>query len=359
MSNVSEVASQLAPLCYLPDGCLVCYQWGDILLLREGIVQKRFSLFSGLKERLLGRSRLLYRLLRLGIRAAMAIDERHVLLSVGRRLCELDVQTGACSAGSPLDQGFRPLSFTQVSGISGFDDAIYYGGYELNLPKHPVSIYQRKGVDQWERVYTFPQGTINHIHAIVPDPYRQCLWVFTGDVNEASAIWKFSDHFRQVERTVCNDQKYRACVAFALPEGLLYATDAPYTEDFIYLFNPDSCDLKELFPLAGSCIYGCRWKGHYVFSSTVEGDGRNLTLKDFLFDRKRGAGIKDEQVHLYMGNPAAGFRELHQETKDSWPFYTFQFGVFKFPAGESPGDALYFHPVATRCHDLSLMAYRA
>ena len=357
MNNTTQVGRQLAPLCYMPDGRLVCYRHGDILIFRDEALLKRFSLFSTLKEKLVGRFRLLYRLLRLGIRAALAIDNQYILLSVAHRLYELDIETGILSDGCSCDKDVRPLLFTHVQGIEGFDDGIYYGGYFLNREKQPIHIYQRLGVDCWERVYTFSQGTINHVHQIVSDPYRQCVWVFTGDFDEASAIWKVSNHFRTVERVVCNDQRYRACVVHALPEGLLYATDSPYNNDYIYLFRPESMELDKLYPISGSCIYGCRWRDQYVFSSTVEGDGRHLTPWQFCFSRKRGSAIKDDNVHLYVGHPKTGFNEIYQEKKDGWPFYTFQFGVFKFPYGDNMGNTLYFQPVATKINDLSLMAY--
>ena len=216
--------------------------------------------------------------------------------------------------------------------------------------------HHRTGIDQREVVYTFPQGTINHVHNVVADPYRQCLWIFTGDFDEAAAIWKVTDGFKKVDRVACNDQKYRACVVYALPEGLLYATDAPFADDFIYLLNPETMEAKELCSIHGSCIYGCKWKDKYVFSSTVEGDGRNNTRWQFYFGRKRGAGIKDDYVHMYMGNPQEGFKEIYKEKKDCMPYYTFQFGVFKFPYGVNNTDTLYFQPVATKKNDLRLMA---
>ena len=358
MSKITQIVPHLAPLCYMPDGSLVCYQYGDILLYLNGTLLKRFSLFSGLKERLLGRSKVLYRLLRLGIRAAIAIDDSHILISVGHQLFELDLETGNLTEGCLCDEFVRPLLFTRVQGISGFNDAILYGGYFLNREMHPIHIYQRSGIDQWERVYTFPQGTINHIHQIVPDPYRDCLWVFTGDFDEASAIWKITNHFKTIERVAYNDQKYRACVVHAIPEGLLYATDAPYADNYIYFFNPENQGVQKVISIAGSCIYGCRWKDQYVFSTTVEGDGRHLSPWQFCFSRERGAGIKDNKSHLYVGHPTTGFKEVYQEEKDGWPFYTFQFGVFKFPYGDNMGNTLYFQPVATKTYDLSLMAYQ-
>ena len=115
--------------------------------------------------------------------------------------------------------------------------------------------------------------------------------------------------------------------------------------------------LREILPIAGSNIYGCQWKDQYVFSTTVEGDGRNTPKMEFLFGRKRGAGIKDDYVHIYMGNLKDGFREIYKGKKDCMPYYTFQFGVFKFPAGVNCSDILYFQPVATKNNDQDLMAY--
>ena len=341
-----------SPLCFLPDGHLLCYRNGRLLLLKNGTPERSVRIPVSGKERWLGHSRYLSRLFRFGIRASMALDNKHVLLSRGNVIQELNLDSGELSQGWNCGDGIRPLIFTEVKDIAGFEDGIYFGGYLGNMDKKPVNIYHRMGVDKWEVVYTFPQGAINHVHNVVADPYRQCLWIFTGDFDEAAAVWKVTDGFRKVERMACNDQKYRACVVYALPEGLLYATDAPFADDFIYLLNPETMEAKELFPIHGSCIYGCQWKDQYVFSSTVEGDGRNNSRWQFYFGRKRGAGIKDDYVHMYMGNLEEGFKEIYKERKDGMPLYTFQFGVFKFPAGVNNGDTLYFQPVATKKNDL-------
>lgn len=343
------------PLCFLPDGRLICYQHGDIFILENGQELQRFFLFKSFKKQTLGRIKLISRLLRLGVRAAEALDNSNVILSVGNMLYELDINSGELSKGYFCGEGIRPLVFTTVKNIEGVDDGIYFGGYLGNMEKQPVNVYHRTGVDQWDVVYTFPQGTINHVHTIVADTCRQCLWIFTGDFEEASAIWKVTDNFKKVERVVCNDQKYRGCVVYALPEGLLYATDAPFADDYIYLMNPETYEVKEIYPIHGSCIYGCQWKDKYVFSSTVEGDGRNMSRWEFYFGRKRGAGIKDDYVHMYLGNLQEGFKEVYTLKKDCMPFYTFQFGVFKYPYGINNTDTLYFQPVATEKHDLDLM----
>ena len=355
--NLTRTNNFLAPACMMPNGVLVCYKHGDIVLIKDNEYVARFSIISSIKENFFGKSKIISRFFRLGIRTAETIDEDNIVFCVGNYLYELNISTKFLSNGFFCGEGIRPLSFTTVSNVGDFDDGIYFGGYLNNMDKNPVCIYHRTGIDQWVKVYSFPNGSINHVHNIVPDSYRNCLWIFTGDFGEASAIWKVTDNFKKVERVVCNDQKFRGCVAYALPDGLLYATDAPFADDYIYIMNTDTYEVKEVLPIAGSCIYGCRWKDKYVFSTTVEGDGRDMSRIEWLFTRKRGAGIKDDYVHMYIGNMNEGFKEIYKEIKDFLPYYTLQFGAFKFPSGINNSDYLYFQPIATKKNDLCLMTY--
>lgn len=350
--DFKTIAKNTIPLCFLSEGRLLCYNRGQLLVMREGFVEKSIPVTVSNKERLLGRSRLASRLFRFGVRTSVCLDKRHVILNIGSRLQELDLDTCKLTEGWCCGEGIRPLVMTSVKDIKGFADGVYFGGYLHNPNKNPVSIYHRTGVDRWEVIYTFPQGTINHVHNIVADPYRQCLWVYTGDFDDAAAIWRVSDGFKKVERIVCGDQKWRGCVVFVLPEGLLYATDTPFSKNHIYLFQ-DNGSVEMVGDISGSCIYGCQWKDKFVFSSTVEPDGRDESILKLIFSKKRGAGIEDDYVRMYIGNLNEGFKEVYKERKDWLPFL-FQFGVFKFPTGMNNTDTLYFQPVAT---NLSICAY--
>ena len=352
--NISSFSNNTIPLCFLPDGRLACYQRGSIVLFQDGKNTDRVLVFMSGKERLLGWNKPTTRLYRFGFRAAAAVDNGHIVLSRGNVLHELDLMSGELSNGWYCGEEIRPLVLSDVQGIEGFKDGIYFGGYLKNNEKKPVNIYHRKGVDDWEVAYTFLEGAINHVHSVISDIYRQCVWIFTGDFDDAAAIWKVTDGFKKVERVAYGDQKWRGCVAFAIPEGILYATDTPFSKNHIYLMKEDG-SVEIVGDICGSCIYGCQWKDKYVFSSTVEADGRDESLKKLLFSKKRGSGIEDDYVRMYVGDCAAGFKEAYKEEKDWLPF-VFQFGVFKFPAGINNSDTLYFQPVATKKNDLRLMA---
>ena len=352
---MESISRNTSPLCYLPSGKLVCYKAGKLLVLQNEEVIKSYRLFASRKETLLGRSRVLFRLLRLGIRAAIALDEEHILLSVGNMIHEFDLTTGKLSKGYFCGEGVRPLVFSDVKGIEVIDDGIYFGTYQSVSSTKPVSIFKRVGVDQWKTAYTFELGSVEHIHNVIPDPYRKCLWIFSGDFGNNAAIWKVTENFGKVERVLYGDQKYRACVINVLPEGLLYATDSPLDKDYIFLLNLESGELNELMPIAGSCIYGCQWKDQFVFESSVEPSGKYKNKLDFFFSRKIGPGIQDRYVRIYCGNLENGFKEIYKEKKDGLPYATFQFGTVKFPAGVNNRNTLYFQPIATRKNDLKLM----
>lgn len=355
---IKKIASITSPLCFISSSQLLCYKRGDIIILRNGIVEKRFPFTINGKERVWGRSRLANRLFRLGVRCAEPQDNNHVILCLGNRLQEIDVDSGMVSTGWNCGKGVRPLVMTSIRGFEGFDDGAYFGGYVHNHEKNPVSIYHRVDVDQWEEVYTFPQGAINHVHNIVADPYRKCIWIFTGDFGESAAIWKATDNFKKIEKLVGGDQRWRGSMAYVLPEGLLYATDTPRADDFLYLLNPETLEQQEIMPLHGSCIYGCKWQNNYVIATTVESEGGEMGFYEKWFGRKRGKGIKDEYVHMYCGNLKDGFREIYKEKKDWLPFTLFQFGVFKFPSGINNTDTLYFQPIATSKNDMALMTIK-
>ena len=350
---IKHIAKKISPLCFLSSGDLVCYQYGKLIILRDEERVAEFPLFSNKKEALIGRYNPLFRLLRLGVRAAEPIGDNRIVMSVGNHIYEYDFDSQTLSEGYFVGEGIRPLIFTIVKGIVGFEDCICFGGYRRNKDKDPIHIYKRVASDKWEVVYTFAQGTINHVHNIVADPYRDCLWAFTGDFDEASAIWKISENFNKVERVLCNDQAYRGCVVFPVQEGLLYATDAPFAPNYIYLLNED-LSIKTICKIDGSCIYGCQFGNKTAFSTTVEPDGRQNSIWNLLISRKRGAGIKDMYSHLYVGNPSEGFNEVYKEKKDLLP-YLFQFGTIRFPYGHNTTGKLYFQPVATNKYDLDLM----
>ena len=76
-----------------------------------------------------------------------------------------------------VQRGTRPLHVTAVP--SG---RIYWGEYFDNRERAEVHIYVSTDRGRtWQIAYTFPAGSIRHVHNIVYDRWGDCLWILTGD----------------------------------------------------------------------------------------------------------------------------------------------------------------------------------
>ncbi len=345
------------PLCFVEHDILLLYKNGSLYLfnIKEQRVLKSRKVVKSFKENWVARINLLFRVFRIGARSGLYIGNDTALIVIGQIIYEVNTKTLELSFGYTNGES-RPLKFGVSEDVKGFDDTIYWGEYMCNPNKNEVSIYKRIGVDKWEKVYKFMKEEVNHIHNVVPDKYNDCVWIFTGDFDDATAIWRATDNFRHVEPIFRGKQIYRGCVIFPSPEGLLYATDAPFAENFICKLYKDNgvWKVEKLMPINGSCIFGTHLnRKTFVFQTTVEPDGRDNSNKlVFLFGRKRGSGIKDNYVYLYAGNSEDGFNVVYRAKKDNWPYIAFQFGTFQFPDGMNEGNLLPFYSMAVKKHNL-------
>jgi len=242
-----------------------------------------------------------------------------------------------------VELGFRkgmhnPLAFCDVRSLEGFPDCILFGEYWGNPEKADVRIWARIN-SEWTQVYSFPAGSVKHIHGIVVDRYRQELLILTGDTDEESGIWSMKNGFTNVEPLLIGKQKYRACVAFPSKDGIIYATDTPLENNGIYFAYMDGKQwkTKKIRELPGPCIYGCQLQDengipNYLLSTSVEPDSRLPSWK-YMITYKLGPGVADRYSHLFCGNIEDGFKEIAKFRKDNFPMALFQFGSIQFPSG--------------------------
>ena len=339
------------PICFLSEF--------SILILKRGIF-KNLNLFNSetyklvklkgsLKEEVITCMPLLARILRKGVRCGIKASENLVLFVVGKTIHELNLKLKSVSDGFLTPDKSRPLIFSNIEGLKDFKDGIYFGGYKSNSRRNPISIYRRTYVDHWEVVYQFPVGTIEHIHNIIPDTYNNVVYIFTGDLDNSAGIWLAKDDFRSVVPILIGDQKYRGCIGFPTRDGLIYATDSPFSQNSINLLrkNDGKWGIMEIMNINGPSIYGCQWHNDFVFSTSVEGDGRTQNLWNKMFGVTRGNGIKENYSFIYKGNLNDGFKEIYKIKKDRLPFYLFQFGALVFASGLNESPYLPVYHIAT------------
>jgi hypothetical protein len=296
------------------------------------------------------------RLLRADIRFAFRIDSGYLIFVRVGKFYKLDERDNSVTELFDLPSGSRPLNFTKIS-IENFDEGVYFGEYFSNAEKGPVRIYKFECSGLTE-VYQFPSGELNHIHNLIEDPYRKCIWILAGDFGMSAAIYRADNNFKNVERVKFGSQLYRSCVAFPCSEGLLYATDSQFETNFICVLREKNGvhTHEKIGMLNGPSIFGTQWKDKYVFSTSVEAINDGNIIQRYL-RRKRGPGIKENFSEIKLGTIAEGFKSCYTNEKDILPFILFQFGNIFFPTGVNESEKLVFTNIALKKNDFSTLIF--
>lgn len=317
---------------------------------KENIISLPVSWFKNI----LLRSRLVNRILRLDVFRATQHGEYYFFCFQGR-LFSYNKSSKILKKELLFEKGNGPLIFCNLMGVSGFDDGLYFGEYFSDIELDRIRILKRTDSGEWHACFTFQEGRINHIHALVPDKSNDCVWILTGDFGEAAAIYRATNNFKNVEPIVKGSQKYRACVAFPLKDNLVYATDTPYEKNHIrklYKTNSGSWLSKKLYEVNGPIVYGCETKDYYIFSSTVEPGHIKPNFFLNLLDRKRGIGILRNQVEIYSLKKSDNTLKLIDiNPKDQLPARLFQFGSASLSGHSTKTNRFYAYYVGTEFHE--------
>ena len=272
------------------------------------------------------------RILRLEPRCAIQITEDEFLISYNGKIINYNISENRIKTEHQYIKGMKnPLSFCKQKKDNGASD-ILYGEYTWNKKKKPVGIYRRTN-DCWKKVFEFDAGKVTHIHNIIFDNQRNHFYILTGDSDKESGIWIADNEFLQVKPLVVGKQSYRACVLFPTANGVIFATDTPLeTNNVSELIIKDGniIEIRHLFSLPGSCIYGANINGDYYFATTVEPDPTVSGIR-YKFTYKLGKGIKERYAHIVRLSKSRDIEYIYKSEKDILPMWLFQFGNFIFP----------------------------
>jgi hypothetical protein len=110
--------------------------------------------------------------------------------------------------------------------VHGKSHCVYFGEY-LNGHERAIRVFRidltRPVV---EACWSFPRDEIKHIHAIHYDPFRNRLWICTGDLDHESAFYYSDDEFASVHRFAGGDQTWRAIAVLFDETGMEWGMDA-------------------------------------------------------------------------------------------------------------------------------------
>jgi hypothetical protein len=234
-----------------------------------------------------------------------------------------------------IQRGTRPLHITAVP--SG---TIYWGEYFDNRERAEVHIYVSTDRGRtWQIAYTFPAGSIRHVHNIVYDRWADCLWILTGDEGAECKVLRASVDLRSVEVVLAGNQQARAVAAIPTQNGLYFSTDTPFEKNHVYRLDREG-NVEQVGALASSSIFGCRVGcpvGEAVFFSTmIEPSAVNTS----------------REVHLTGSRDGTNWQVLARWKKDNLPLRYFQYGNAFLPDGYNSTNYLAATTIAVEREDL-------
>lgn len=222
-----------------------------------------------------------------------------------------------------IPRGSKPLNLCILP-----NGHIYFGEYFQNMEKKAVNVYGSKDNGRtWNIVYSFPDGSINHIHGLFYDKYTGRMWVLTGDRENECIIGYTEDEFKTFVKVFRGGQEYRSCQLFFYPDFIVFATDTQYAQNKIKCFDRKTLEIKELVDIQGSAIKGGQVGNVSFLSTTVEPSDVN----------------KDKYAHIWLTKDGLHWEDVYKAKKD-WLPSIFQFGTFEFPQYETEKiERLYFY----------------
>lgn len=333
------------------NGRLLFLLDGNVGLLFGGMSFFLVNLYTGKKTLvckmpvskktiLASRLRILSRLKRLEPKCTGRLSKTEFVVSLLHSIWLIDVEKKICKKLCD-----NPVGFSEIINFCSTESGVYWGDYGQNKDYHPVNVYCLDKNHNLRIVYSFPAGSIRHVHNIVKE--SDGFLLFAGDNELQAGIYRVNHDWREVSPWKTGEQKYRAVVGFPLKEGLLYATDSVETENYLRLIKANGAELV-LTSINGSCIYGGETKDFFLFSTTVEShEGRGIRK---LLSNELGGGIKSKDVHIIAVNKNnLSVRIVKQYRKDFWPMKLFQYGRAPFAGGQNEAtDGVWCYPIACK-----------
>ncbi len=318
MIKVEKTKMHGKALLQMDDERLIAYYKGQIVVYKRELTVMRISLPMPKWKRYACKIRMLERAFHTDIRWAVNISSYEILFLFQSAIYKINLKTGSMEKDF---SGFRGQPFSAVS----IGERILMGDYGTNNAREPVNIFERRE-GTWRIVYTFPSGTIRHIHNIIPNNNR--FYVLTGDEDSESGVWETNNEITCMEPLLLGKQQYRCCQLLVDKDKTgWFLTDAPSESNWLYRFSHE--EVKPVCEIPGSVIYGTRYNDSLVFSTTIEPEAHAKNRLDYWLTTKAGTGIKGNEVKVYLlkdGN----LQEIGSFEHDGMPLRLFQYASVFF-----------------------------
>ena len=195
-----------------------------------------------------------------------------------------------------IPRGSRPLNFCMTESGKTF-----FGEYFSNYGRNPVRIYGTSDGYNWDVAYEFAPRSVRHIHGLFWDPYRQGIWILTGDSDTESAIWFTYDEFESVQYRIGGSQHYRAVSVGIEEDRIWIPMDSPTEQNFLHVLNLGTLEINRVASLPSSVFDFATYDGIKLLTTVPEPSRVNDTSHVCLVASADGARWKE--VGKFRGDP--------------------------------------------------------
>jgi hypothetical protein len=281
-------------------------------------------------HRLFVRFEPLRRLLRLGVRSYLQLNDRKFMVFSDKNIFLWQQGDPQPTHIGAVQRGRGPL----LQGCCSDEEGnCYYGEYSGNPERsEEVNVYVwRSTATDWEVFYSFPPGAIRHVHAVQFDPVSRKVWIATGDHDDECKIGYFeaSSSPPQLVTVASGKQMARAVSLLFTHDYVYWGSDAgkytAVTANHIYRWSRRAGDIQQVAEIGGPVYYSAvDQEGKLFVATVVEGSESE----------------KDRCAHLWMSIDGLNWRDIGQWKKDFYPSL-FGFGILSFPQGSFRGPLTY------------------
>ena len=230
----------------------------------------------------------------------------------------------------------RPCRVLRAACAQNQKGEVFFGEYFSNQGRGPMHIYRLAPEgEKLELAYTFPAGSIRHIHGIYFDIFSGCLWCVTGDREGECRILRTSDGFNNIETVGEGDESWRCVSLLFTKESVYYASDAEFNQNHIYSLDRRTGERKIVAEIDGPVYYSQKVGDDLFFAVTAELCPSQTEPSASVWNVAKDGTC----------SRVASFR------KDFLPVSYFMPGTLHFPLGPGASDGLVFQAVGLKGMD--------
>ena len=209
-----------------------------------------------------------------------------------------------------IKRGSRPMNICVDGPRVIFGE---YGDSFKNLEPY-IYVSEDRG-RTFDVAYTFPRGSIRHVHNVIADPYKDHYWILVGDYDTQPGIGVLSKDLMTIDWLRRGEPESRIVRAIVKPDSLLFGTDSDNGPNFIIRLDKQTGKLSKLLEVEGSSLYAASFGPVMAISTCVEPN----------------PFCPSNECSLYLSRDGDAWTRVMPHRKDRHHPFFFQFGTLVLP----------------------------